>query len=234
MTQILRRVLPLTIFAACVFSGNCIAQQSSVQTTAPSDSPSVLLLINANGGSTIHPLDYYWHYEVRVDTGNARILREYGVKAGEKTLSPEKSTLIYGDPKMSNAIHGCEKNFKPQSFSSPNGKLIAYCTSTNLTGPDKLFVTDASTSAAISKWMYQSRRFLAAAWAPDSQSVAILNYSEHTGVNPLELFEAVSGHPVPHDTVYLDLLDVHTGKIREFLIRKNILYVLGNIEGWTK
>ena len=71
-------------------------------------------------------------------------------------------------------------------------------------------------------------------WAPNSRSVAFLNSSSRWGKTPMELFSALSGHPVPHDTVFLTILNEGTGQMTEYLIRRDIPSALTRILKWSE
>jgi hypothetical protein len=111
---------------------------------------------------------------------------------------------------------------------SPDGKLQALCSAGE---DDQLSVTDR-TGAVLCTWNPGKRRIRGFAWAPTSSSVAILDNSSRFGMGPLELLAALSGHPVPHDTIFLDFLDVKTGKATEYLIRANVVSSFTRILKW--
>lgn len=72
------------------------------------------------------------------------------------------------------------------------------------------------------------------AWAPNSGSVAILSVSSYIGKRPQELLAALSGHPVPHDTVFLDVFNVRTGQVTEYTIRSNVVSSFTRILNWSE
>ena len=51
---------------------------------------------------------------------------------------------------------------------------------------------------------------------------------------PLELLSALSGHPVPHDTVFLDIMDVQTRKVVEYAVRKDVVSSFTRILKWSE
>ena len=51
-------------------------------------------------------------------------------------------------------------------------------------------------------------------------------------MGPLELLAAFGGHPVHHDTIFLDFLDVKTGKTTEYLIRSDVVSSFIRILKW--
>ena len=63
--------------------------------------------------------------------------------------------------------------------------------------------------------------------SPNSNSVIILTVSGRLGTVPLELLSSLSGHPVPYDTLFLEMLEVRLGKRTEFVIRRNVISAFG-------
>jgi hypothetical protein len=57
---------------------------------------------------------------------------------------------------------------------------------------------------------------------------------DHVGKSPLELLSALSGHPVPHDTVFLDIMDVQTRKVVEYVVRKDVVSSFTRILKWSE
>lgn len=84
------------------------------------------------------------------------------------------------------------------------------------------------------EWKPKERGIRGFAWAPNSPSIAILNVSTYVGKMPMELLAALSGHPVPHDTVFLDILDVRTGQVTEYTIRRNVVSSFTRILDWSE
>ena len=91
----------------------------------------------------------------------------------------------------------------------------------------------ASVGSPVAEWKPKERGIRGFAWSPNSHSVAILNVSSYYGKNPLELIAAFSGHPVPHDKVLLDIVDVRTGVATEYLIRNNVIFFYEDLN-WSK
>jgi hypothetical protein len=93
---------------------------------------------------------------------------------------------------------------------------------------------DSVKGGKLNEWTPSERGIRGFAWSPNSRSVAILNVSSYIGKKPLELLAAFSGHPVPHDKVYLDFFDVQTGQVTEFTVRGNVVSSFTRILNWSK
>jgi len=98
-------------------------------------------------------------------------------------------------------------------------------------GNEQFLVVQDNTGATVSQWK-RSRGIRGFAWAPNSRSIAVLNTANHIGLSPLELLSALSGHPVPHDTVFLDIVDVQTKKVAEYVVRKDVVSSFTRILKW--
>jgi hypothetical protein len=204
------------------------AQKPDQQIVMSGDvAPGILLIDLSESGS--HTL--YWQYEVQPATGRVQIVKEQNDKDRSRLDIPR--TFL----KPTGAIGACSEEPKvPRCEAvSGDGKFIVRRNTTSK-GRDELVVIDATTSSTLFHWMPKDWRGLEGfGWAPNSHSIAILNDSEHYGkINPLELLSAGSGHPVPHNTVYLDIIDIRTGSVTEYLIQKNIRYAFGRILSWSK
>jgi hypothetical protein len=46
------------------------------------------------------------------------------------------------------------------------------------------------------------------------------------------LLSGLSGHPIPHSAVFLDVVEVQTGKVSEYLIRDDVPYAISRILKW--
>ncbi len=53
------------------------------------------------------------------------------------------------------------------------------------------------------------------AWRVDSKRLFVLELTDRVGLNPLELISAFAGHPVPHYSFYLGIIDSDLGGISE-------------------
>jgi len=62
--------------------------------------------------------------------------------------------------------------------------------------------------------------------------LALLNHSERRGFGPLELLWAVAGHPVPHNTFYLLIIDAESGRSVEYVLRKDVAEGAARILDW--
>lgn len=167
-----------------------------------------------------HP-EHYWQYEVQPTAGLVR-------RVQEKTFpdyAHEDLPHVFFQP--AGAIGTCSSDTKA---GSPDGKYVAYCQGSE----SGLFVADEKGAETSCLWMPQEWRGIRGfGWAANSQSVAILNVSSYYGKSPLELLSSLSGHPVPHDTIFLNILDVRTGKTTEYLVRKDVPYSFTRILSWS-
>jgi hypothetical protein len=50
---------------------------------------------------------------------------------------------------------------------------------------------------------------------------------------PIEILWRGAGHPVPHDTFYLDIVDVKNGKTVEYTIRRDVVVGNARILDWS-
>jgi hypothetical protein len=167
--------------------------------------------------------EHYWQYEVRPATGWSHKIKDEEFQDYKHENVPH----VFQQP--SGAIEACAKN--PEA-SSLDGGLLAYCSGS---GTDEFFVTYKTTAQMLYHWRpAEPRRIRGFAWAPNSRSVAFLNVSSYWGKNPLELLGGLSGHPVPHDTIFLDVFDVRATTVTEYLIRANVPYSFTRILDWSE
>jgi hypothetical protein len=164
--------------------------------------------------------EHYWLYEVRPASGLVQLVRESTFQDYKHEDIPE----AFQEP--SGAIEACAKNPKARS---PDGLYWAYCRGA---GSEEFYVSSATSAQTLHVWK-PSKRIAGFAWAPNSNSVAILRASGHLGMSPLELLAFASGHPVNHDTIFLDVLDVRTGKTTEYVVRKNVISAFTRITSWS-
>ena len=166
-----------------------------------------------------------WQYEVTPGHSSIHLLSE-----GEIADPVRASSADAPVPSLGPFIH-CKDS--PQVL-SPNRTFLARCI---LNGErERLVVTPSNASSSILEWEGHEWRGIAAfAWSPDSEWVAVLNESEHFRKDPLGIFAALSGHPIPHSTVFLTLVNVRTHSVAEYVVRKNVLYLLyPTIVRWTE
>jgi hypothetical protein len=167
-----------------------------------------------------HP-ENYWQYEVQPTSGSVRKIKEETFA----DYAHEDIPHVFLQP--SGAIEACSSEPKADS---PDGKYLAYCKGSE----SGLSVANKKSTRVLSYWTPKEWRGIRGfAWAPNSQSVAILNISSYYGKSPLERLSGLSGHPVPHDTIFLDVLDVRTGKTTEYVVRENVPYSFARILNWS-
>jgi hypothetical protein len=204
-------LLLISLFVGC--SGS--QTKGPVQTLLSADvAPGVVLVDVLEGGQPEH----YWQYQVRPSTGVVRLVRE-------ETFQDYKHRDIPRDfSRPTGVIETCTKN--PQA-SSPNGDYLAYCKA----GSSSEFYVTHETTQILQDWRSE-RGIRGFAWAHNSNSVAILTVSSYTGMHPSELLSLLSGHPVPHDSVFLEVLDIRTGKVTEYVVRRNVVSSFTRILSW--
>jgi hypothetical protein len=167
--------------------------------------------------------EHYYQYEVQPATGLVRKVKE------ERFQDYKHEDIPHTFYEPTGAIEDCRKD--PQA-SSLDGEYWAYCRRGEA---DQFFVNDKKTAQTLYHGTLGDRRGIRGfGWAPNSRSVAFLNSSSRLGKTPMELFSALSGHPVPHDTVFLTILNVRTGQTTEYLIRKDVPSAFTRILNWSE
>ncbi len=115
----------------------------------------------------------------------------------------------------------------PLPVLSSSMKLSALCkvgVPSGLVGnrQESIVITDTNSGSLLYEWKKQGRYVEQVIWSPNSDSIAILNSTYHFRVDPLNVFIALSGHPVSYYTAYLDVVDVRTGMSAEYKLRGGI------------
>ncbi len=218
--SILTKVLFLLLNFEMIACSSSRTEQPARQTVLSADvAPGLVLIDVLESGKP----ESYWQYEVRPSMGLVRKVKEETFQ----DYAHEDIPHVFLEP--TGAIEACAK--RPEA-NSPDGEYLAYCTSS---GSDEFFVLDKKTSATLYHWKPEKwRRIQGFAWAPNSHSVAFLNISSYYGKSPLELLSGLSGHPVPHDTIFLNILDVRTWKITEYEVRSDVPYSFTRILNWSE
>jgi len=188
--------------------------------TAPALAASDVILIDLSGNGSRK--DHCWQYEVQPSSGAVRLVKNEEYKPG----SPPNWPHTFQQP--TGAIQGCEA--KP-SAPSPDAHWTAWCSGHSF-NDQEILIAETGSLRTVSRWSRKDRSIEGFAWAPDGRSVAILSQSEHYGKDPLGILAGLSGHPIPHSSVFLDVIDIRTGKISEYLIRANVLYARARILKW--
>ncbi len=172
---------------------------------------------------------HYWQYEVQPQTGSVRLVKEQQLKGDSSDEMPKTFQQPAG------AIQHCDK--APQA-TSPNGSYIAECRVLRKKDHSPLrdqFVLTEAGSASSYPWNPEEWRGIhGLAWSANSRHVAILNCSEHYSKSPVGVLSGMSGHPIPSSTVFLDIIDVRTGRVTEYMLRKNVKYVFTRILRWSE
>jgi hypothetical protein len=222
--RVFRRVVPKVLFLAliCALIGGWSpgSRQPTVQTAVNGDAERGVILIDlAESGLR----NRYWQYEVRPGIGSIRMVKEQILRGGVHADMPHDSLQPTG------AGVDCGKRTEAISH---DGEYAAYCTNSH---PDELFAVDRQTHETVYHWKPEKWRAIHGfGWAPKSPWVAFLNESSYYGKNPLELLAGLSGHPVPHDTIFLNVVDVRARKMTEYEVRRNVLYSFSRILNWSE
>ncbi|MGB6961537.1 MAG: hypothetical protein WBF01_14125 [Candidatus Acidiferrum sp.] len=216
----LLKVLFLGVSIVVAGCSNSQPENITHQTVLSSDvAPGVVLIDILEAGRPEH----YWQYEVQPTGGLVREVKE------ERFQDFAHEDIPHTFQQPSGAIETCSRTPKANS---PDGSYLAYCSKFS---SDEFFVINRETTEALCHWKPTAWRGIKGfAWAPNSNSVAFLDESEYYGKSPLELLSGLSGHPVPHDTVYLDVLDVRTGAATEYMVRKNVISAFTRILEWSE
>lgn len=187
-------------------------------------------LVAAQGTITIDILDAgfpnrYWQYTLRPQDGTVTRTSE------EKIAQKQKTAIPSAYLKPTGAIFSCTD--KPEA-TSPDGSLVATCEG-SLSSSGTFVIIDRSTKKELLRWTPSEYRGMRGfAWAPDSKSVAVLNESEHYGKSPLELLSGLSGHPVPHNTVFVELFVTDGWRQTEYVVRKGVINAFTRILDWKQ
>ena len=212
------------LFAIALVAGLCgcgrtADRELKQEGVAPADGTIIVDILQS--GSP----EFYWHYALRPSEGTvARISQQRFASRKEESMP-----RTYMQP--AGAIFACMD--RPQAV-SPDGAFVATCEG-RLNGPNSFIVLERGSSREILRWTPpQYRGFHGFAWSPDSKSVALLNTTEYYGKSPLELLSGLSGHPVPHHTVYVDLFEVRDWRRTEYLVRDEVINAFTRILDWTQ
>jgi hypothetical protein len=166
----------------------------------------------------------YWQYALHPVDGTVTRICEQAFAAKQDSAIPP------GYLKPAGAIVSCTD--KPEA-TSPDGSVVASCEGS--LNRRAFVVTDRYTKKELLRWAPTEYRDIRGfAWAPDSKSVAVLNENEYYGKNPLELLSGLSGHPVPHNTVFVELFITDGWKHTEYVIRKDVINAFIRILDWKK
>jgi hypothetical protein len=212
----LRTAAVATVLLSLVFIGCSVSRTQGVASGAMSVdlAPGSIFVDVLEGGEPEH----YWQYQVQPAAGASTMIREESFPTYKERNIPRTFSRPAG-------VVSCAQN---PTADSPDGEYSAYC---NGDGSDEFYIANRAMQT-VQKWtpFKEIRGF---AWAPNSKSIAILTASGHIGIGPRELLSFLSGHPVSHNTVFLDLLDVRSGKITEFVVRRDVVSAFTRILGWS-
>lgn len=192
------------------------SQTERSKTVVSADAPPGAVLVDVlEGGQPEH----YWQYKVQPAVGVVSLVREEIFEDYKHRDVPRTFSRPAG------SVPNCSKT---PGATSPNGTYQAYCSGDS---SEDFYVAD---NAGRNLHHWSGKEIRGFAWAPNSLSVAILAVSGHAGMSPRELLSFISGHPVPHDTVFLELLDIRSGKITEYVVRRDVISSFTRILNWSE
>lgn len=214
-------LLALQFFPASISGQNNLADNAI---SSGSGANGVLLIEIAGRGKAEY---HVWRYELRPHAGSLRIISDELAKPGSQVYKEESPSSVESQE--------CGMDLTRQ-LNSPNETYTAKCIPSNgsWTWGNAVQLTEAKKSGILYHWNLKGRYVRRLAWRPDSGALAILNVSERSSRDPAGIFSALSGHPIPHETFYIDIIDVSTRKTVEYLIRDNVLYGEAEIIGWSE
>jgi hypothetical protein len=186
--------------------------------------PGIILIdVMGIGVSESGQPQHYYQYEVEPASGLVRKVKE------ERFQDYNHEAIPHTFYEPTGAVESCRND--PQA-SSINGEYLAYCRRGEA---DQYFVDDKKTARSLYHGALGGKREIRGfGWAPNSRSVAFLNSSSRLGKTPMELLSALSGHPVPHDTIFLAIVDARTGTQTEYLIRKDVPSAFTRMLNWSE
>ncbi|OGQ35611.1 MAG: hypothetical protein A3G39_01855 [Deltaproteobacteria bacterium RIFCSPLOWO2_12_FULL_43_16] len=94
---------------------------------------------------------------------------------------------------------------------SPDGRYLAISLVEGFKiTPFELVVIDVAAIEVVFRYKNPGDNWIEdIAWIPDSKTLAVICKSERTGLWPWELLAAIAGHPIPHNSFYLELIQTH-------------------------
>jgi hypothetical protein len=204
------------ITAGLLASINCGGSRSRAITSQNSHPDFSRVLIDLMGDNR------YRQYEVEVLSGNARLVRDEPLRNDDPSQIPQDFDQPGG------ALEGCGE--KPTA-ASPREHYKAQCTGTAFQD-ESITVFDTGQSSPIREWQHTDRSIRGFAWASDGNSIAILSETERYSKSPVGMLSALSGHPIPLSAVYLDIVNIETGRVSEVLVRAEVRYAFSRILRW--
>jgi hypothetical protein len=167
--------------------------------------------------------EHYFKYRLEPATGSVHLINE----ALFPDYQHEEMPKDFQGP--TEAIEACAQQHPRPQAGSPNGEYLASCKGE---GTHEFDVIDRSNNKLV-HWTTE-KAIRGFAWAPNSNSVAVLTTSGRLGLSPLELLAFVSGHPVSRDPVSLSIWDIPAGTATEYLVRRNVVSSFTRILSWEQ
>lgn len=122
--------------------------------------------------------------------------------------------------------------FQGSQVDSPDGRLMAKCFDGLPGKPPQFQVVVKATGTTTYQRAESSRDLLSFEWAPNSRPIALVTASQRRGNGPLELIWAGAGHPVPHVTIYVEIVAADGSGSWEYLVKRDVVYGRAAILNW--
>jgi hypothetical protein len=202
------------VLALCVTVVACQSEPLNQQAVISNGAAPGYIALEINSPSSQG--DLYWRYRITPSRGTVQRLA-----AGQ-----------YRGPYQS-ANSDCYKAIELQS---PDGRFVARCFDyANGTTSEFEVMSSDRRSDVVFHWSpTQWRGISGFYWSPNSRSLAILNCSERHGRGVFDLVWSLAGHPVRYHTFYLDLIDIETRQMVEYVLRHDVVDGTGRVLGWEQ
>jgi hypothetical protein len=211
------------VVAGCTFGQGSEppTTQTVVQSHVTAGRISIEVSTGVIGMSNSTARDRYWRYMLEPDTGRV-IQTETGIGDLKKSEFPTGRS-------------GCEKHSNMiESIVSPNGGFELRCGAERREKPAEITVTDLQSGKVRFSWTPgPTKKVHGFAWGPTSDFAAVLCYSQSSGQGVIDHLFASAGHPRPYMTFYLELIDLTSGRVAEYALRRDVAFGNGAILEWT-
>jgi hypothetical protein len=175
--------------------------------------------------------EQYHKYEVRLQEGRLLLVQKQRIQG---SYDPS----VEGPHRVGGEMHGCGKS---PLVLSPDERYTAYCIQRVQGGGrfsrqefnyEFMVVESLAQRKAMAGSLPEERRIDGIFWSPDSRAVAILSTTQRMGRSPLNLLRAMTGHPTPLVTTYLDTYDLASQKHAGYVLRRDAEYGVARIIDW--
>lgn len=223
-------VVPLCLALAAVLALEFWPETRERRVT-PASQPlqGVVLLGVAEGGATP---DVYRQYQVELTQGRILLVQKFKIRGpyDHAMELPHRLGAEMRDCGHSPLLPSPDSRYTALCFQRTAEKPTRF--STQIFNNDFEVVDAASQRKALTERLPDDRSIAGMFWSPDSRALAVLSTSRRTGLGLLDLLSAVTGHPVPELTIYLDTYDIQSRRHAEFLVRRDAEYGSARILDW--